>query len=147
MGDKLTRLVVEQLGALLPRNQVIEHVCLAGHLRWPEAELLVTLVEAERAHVIARRQGPWLIAISVVLIVVGMLPYGIALYVMALLSGLAPAPGPLTSTDVEITLPIVSPAGLVESIRGTLGLIAVSLALLPSGIIGLYDTVRRYRDT
>ena len=146
MDGKLTALIVEELGKLVPRNQIIEDVCVKGGLRWPEAELLVQLVEVEQAHAIVRRQGPWLIAISVVLILVGMVPYGIAVYVIAVLSGLVPSPGPVIGTEVDITLPIISPAGLLEAMRETIGLLAVSFALLPSGIVGLYETISRYRD-
>ncbi len=148
MNEKLTRLIVEELGALLPRDQVIEHVCMAGNLRWPDAELLVRLVELEQQHAVVRKQGPFLIAMSVVLILIGMLPYALAVYVTGAMAGVFPSPGPATGTDLEITIPVTfSVSALLEGLREMVTTLAVSFALLPSGIIGLYQTVRRYRET
>ncbi len=142
MEDRLTRLIIEELGRLLPRNQIIEEVCVAGSLRWPEAELLVTLVETEQAHAISRRQVPWLIAISIVLILIGTLPYAAALYAFGLLLGVLSFPGLPPGTQVSIPIP-VSGSGLAEMVGGCFA----SFALLPSGIIGLYQAVRRYAET
>ncbi len=148
MNEKLTRLIVEELGALLPRNQVIEHVCVAGNLRRLDAELLVRLVEVEQQHALVRKQGPFLVAMSVVLILIGMLPYALALYVTGVMAGVFPSPGPASATEVEIPIPLpFSVSALLEGLREMVATLAISFALLPSGIVGLYQTVRRYHET
>lgn len=138
MKDSLTDLIVDEFGRFLPRNQIIEDVCVRGSLKWPEAELLVALVEAEQAHTIVRRQGPWLIAISILLILIGSVPYVLLIYFGGAVAGLFPPPALPSGVEVSIPNP-VSAQGLGECVA--------SFGLLSGGIVGLFRTLRRYRET
>jgi len=71
--QQLTDHVVQRLGELAGRNDIIRQVCEKGQLHWADAEALVDEVLASQSQTIARRRTPIFLAISVVTLVAGFL--------------------------------------------------------------------------
>ncbi len=73
MNEELTQLIIHDLGKHRSRNEIVRTVAEQGELDWRQAEKLVQQVEQEHRHTIARRQGPFLIFLSVGTLIIGIL--------------------------------------------------------------------------
>ena len=71
MNEELTNLIIKELGKHHDRNEIIRSLCEQSTLNWTEAERLVEQVEAEHESMIAGRQRPFLILVSVGTLILG----------------------------------------------------------------------------
>ena len=71
MNEELTNLIIKKLGKHHDRNDIIRMVCEQSTLSWTEAGNLIEQVEAEHGKMIAGRQGPLLILLSVGTLILG----------------------------------------------------------------------------
>jgi hypothetical protein len=71
MNEELTNLIIKKLGKHHDRNDIIAVVCERSTLSWTEAEKLIEQVEAEHGRMIAGRQRPFLILVSVGTFILG----------------------------------------------------------------------------
>jgi len=71
MNEELTNLIIKKLGKHHDRNEIIRSLCEQSTLSWTEAERLVEQVEAEHESMIAGRQRPFLILVSVGTLILG----------------------------------------------------------------------------
>ncbi len=127
----LTQQVVNDLSKHRSRNEIIRMLCEQAGMNWTEAEQFVKKVEAEHAHIIARKQGPLMLFLSIGSLLVGaaLLAYG-AEFFMALFQGDA----------LSIVLSARSAyLRLAGSVTG--------LGMVIGGFIGLYDAFTRYFET
>ena len=79
MNEELTPFIIKELGKHHSHKEIIEKICQQSTLNWTEAEQLVVLVEAQHRRVIAGRQTPLLLFISI-----GTLLLGVGLLAMNL---------------------------------------------------------------
>ena len=73
MDEELADLIVQDLVRHRSRNEIIRSVCERSGLNWTEAERLVKQVEQQRGGLIARRQGPLLVFLSIGTLLIGIL--------------------------------------------------------------------------
>lgn len=71
MNEELTNLIIKKLGKHHDRNDIIRMVCEQSTLSWTEAGNLIEQVEAEHESMIAGRQRPFLILVSVGTLILG----------------------------------------------------------------------------
>jgi hypothetical protein len=71
MNEELTNLIIKKLGKHHDRNDIIRMVCEQSTLSWTEAESLIEQVTAEHGSMIAGRQRPFLILVSVGTLILG----------------------------------------------------------------------------
>jgi hypothetical protein len=71
MNEELTKLIIKKLGKHHDRNDIIRMVCEQSTLSWTEAGNLIEQVEAEHESMIAGRQRPLLILVSVGTLILG----------------------------------------------------------------------------
>jgi len=71
MNEELTNLIIKKLGKQHDRNDIIRMVCEQSTLSWTEAERLIEQVTAEHGSMIAGRQRPFLILVSVGTLILG----------------------------------------------------------------------------
>jgi len=71
MNEELTNLIIKKLAKHHDRNEIIRSLCEQSTLSWTEAERLVEQVEAEHESMIAGRQRPFLILVSVGTLILG----------------------------------------------------------------------------
>ena len=71
MNEELTNLIIKKLGKHHDRNEIIQTVCERSTLSWTEAGNLIEQVEAEHESMIAGRQRPFLILVSVGTLILG----------------------------------------------------------------------------
>ena len=71
MNEELTNLIIKKLGKHHDRNDIIRMVCEQSTLSWTEAERLIEQVTAEHGSMIAGRQRPFLILVSVGTLILG----------------------------------------------------------------------------
>jgi hypothetical protein len=71
MNEELTKLIIKKLGKHHDRNDIIRMVCEQSTLSWTEAGNLIEQVEAEHKSMIAGRQRPFLILVSVGTLILG----------------------------------------------------------------------------
>ena len=79
MNEELTPFIIKELGKHHSHKEIIEKICQQSTLNWTEAEQLIVLVEAQHRRVIAGRQTPLLLFISI-----GTLLLGVGLLAMNL---------------------------------------------------------------
>jgi hypothetical protein len=71
MNEELTPFIIKELGRHHSHKEIVEKICRRSTLNWTEAEQLVVLVEAQHRRVIASRQTPLLLFISVGTLILG----------------------------------------------------------------------------
>src|SRR5215211_3747100 len=71
MNEEFTSLIIKELAKHHDRNVITRKLCEQGGLTWKEAERLITLVEAQHKHTIAKRQSPLLLFLSIGTLVLG----------------------------------------------------------------------------
>ena len=74
MNEELTTFIINQLRKQRSRRDIIQKVCERGGLNWKESERLILLIEARHRRNLTPHQSPWLLFLSI-----GMLLLGIGL--------------------------------------------------------------------
>lgn len=122
--EDLAKYVARELGSDADRNALIRHVCETGEMSWREAEMFVTRVALENRHEIAKRQGTFMLALSVDTLVGGVILFlaGGYMLVLAFSGGLQVRP------DLAFY-------GIITG-----------LGMVAGGLIGLVRTLKSLRD-
>jgi len=71
MNEELTTLIIQELGKHHDRKEITRKICEQSQLNWQEAEQLIALVEAQHKRVIAGRQTPLLLFLSIGTLLLG----------------------------------------------------------------------------
>jgi hypothetical protein len=81
-NEELTNLIVKELSKHRDRKDITQVVCERSHLDWKDAEKLVAEVEEKNKRTIAARQSPFLLAVSIVILLagIGLLGYSIRFF-------------------------------------------------------------------
>mgnify|MGYP000844980998 CR=1 FL=1 len=122
--EDLAKYVARELGSGADRKALIRHVCETGKILWQEAEMFVARVALENRHEIAKRQGSFMLALSVGTLVGGV--------ILSLAGGYLLT---LTFSGEIQTRPDFAFYGIVTG-----------LGMLAGGLIGLVRTLKSMRD-
>ena len=81
-NEELTNLIVKELSKHRDRKDITQVVCERSHLDWKDAEKLVAEVAEKNKRTIAARQSPFLLAVSIVILLagIGLLGYSIRFF-------------------------------------------------------------------
>jgi hypothetical protein len=81
-NEELTNLIVKELSKHRDRKDITQVVCERSHLDWKDAEKLVAEVAEKNKRTIAARQSPFLLAVSIVILLagIGLLAYSIRFF-------------------------------------------------------------------
>ena len=71
MDEKLTNLIIKELGKHRSRNELVRAVCEQGVLNWADANRLIKQVEEQHRRTIATRQSPLLLFFSFGMLIIG----------------------------------------------------------------------------
>jgi hypothetical protein len=71
MNEELTSLIIKELGKHRDRKAIIRRVSERGGLNWKEAERLLILVEARHRRSLVPNQSPWLLFLSIGMLILG----------------------------------------------------------------------------
>lgn len=127
--QQLTDHVVQRLGELAGRNDIVREVCEKGQLHWADSEALVDEVLASQSQTIARRRTPIFLAISVVTLVAGfLLVLSTALWLLELFQSALEQGGPLSLATVFFVLSANGPL-LEQALIGVAMMIGASVGL------------------
>ncbi|MCJ7708424.1 MAG: hypothetical protein MUO38_12500 [Anaerolineales bacterium] len=127
--QQLTDHVVQRLGELAGRNDIVREVCEKGQLHWADAEALVDEVLASQSQTIARRRYPIFLAISVVTLAAGfLLVVSTAVWLFEFLRPVMEEGGPLSLTMVFFVLSANGPL-LEQALIGAAMMIGASVGL------------------
>jgi hypothetical protein len=70
-NEELTNLIVKELSKHRDRKEITRIVCEQSYLNWNEAEKLIAEVAEKNKRTIAARQSPFLLAVSIVILLAG----------------------------------------------------------------------------
>jgi len=81
-NEELTNLIVKELSKHRDRKDITQVVCERSYLDWKDAEKLVAEVAEKNKRTIAARQSPFLLAVSIVILLagIGLLAYSIRFF-------------------------------------------------------------------
>ena len=81
-NEELTNLIVKELSKHRDRKDITQAVCERSYLDWNDAEKLVAEVAEKNKRTIAARQSPFLLAVSIVILLagIGLLAYSIRFF-------------------------------------------------------------------
>jgi len=122
--EDLAKHVARELGGGVDRNALIRHVCETGEMSWREAEMFVARVALENRHEIAKRQGSFMLALSVGTLIGGVILFLAGGYTLIL----------AFSGEIQ-TRPDFAFYGILTG-----------LGMVVGGLIGLVRTLKSLRD-
>ena len=71
MNEELTAFIIKELSRHRNRRDIIQRVCERGGLNWKQAERLITLIEAKYKRTVTVQQAPFLLFLSIGILLLG----------------------------------------------------------------------------
>lgn len=71
MNEELTAFIIKELSRHRTHGELIQRVCERGGLNWKQAERLITLIEAKHKRTITVQQAPFLLFLSIGILLLG----------------------------------------------------------------------------
>lgn len=71
MNEDLTAFIIKELSKRRTRKDLIHRVCERGGLNWKQAERLITLIEAKHKRTVPVQQAPFLLFLSIGILLLG----------------------------------------------------------------------------
>ena len=71
MNEELTALIIKELKKHRDRTHITQKVCERGGLNWKQAEQLIVLVQAKHKRSLRIPQTPWLLFLSIPILILG----------------------------------------------------------------------------